>query len=93
MIAVASGSIRIFKAFGRRRLIAELGEFDDHMLRDIGLTRSDLRDASSGPVWQDPTSVLVVRAVERRASRRALVREAQPVTGAKARTNDVIACR
>ncbi|HSI41842.1 MAG TPA: DUF1127 domain-containing protein [Xanthobacteraceae bacterium] len=64
--------VRILKALSRRRILADLGEFDDRMLRDIGLTRSDLRDAASGPLWQDPTSVLVVRAVEKRANRRAV---------------------
>ena len=68
------------RAIARRRLIAELGEFDDKMLRDIGLTRADLRDASAGPFWQDPTNVLVVRSVERRASRRHAARFMRQMT-------------
>jgi hypothetical protein len=40
------------------------------MLKDIGLTRSDLRDAYAEPLWRDPTAVLVVRAGERRTNRR-----------------------
>jgi len=74
-IAAVTGTVQFVKAIARRRMLAQLGEFDDRMLRDIGLTRSDLRDASAGPLWQDPTSILVVRAVERRASRRTAARE------------------
>ena len=40
------------------------------MLADIGLTRGDLRDAYSEPVWRDPTAILVSRAHERRINRR-----------------------
>jgi len=77
LVAVATGSVQFIKAVGRRRQLAQLGEFDERMLRDIGLTRSDLRDAASGPIWQDPTAVLVVRSVERRAARRLALREAR----------------
>ncbi|MDR6954000.1 uncharacterized protein YjiS (DUF1127 family) [Ancylobacter sp. 3268] len=80
--------VRIAKAVHRRSLLNQLGDFDDRMLKDIGLTRADLRDAASGPVWQDPTSVLVVRAVERRAGRRQAVRASldatRPHSGASA---------
>ena len=43
---------------------------DDRMLADIGLTRGDVRDAYSEPVWRDPTAILVSRAHERRINRR-----------------------
>ena len=46
-----------------------LAGFDDRMLADIGLTRGDLRDAVSEPLWRDPTHVLVRRARERRWAR------------------------
>ncbi|MCK0197032.1 DUF1127 domain-containing protein [Ancylobacter sp. 6x-1] len=86
-VSVAVRGMRIVKAIARRRVIAHLGEFDDRMLRDIGLNRSDLRDAASGPIWRDPTSVLVVRAVEKRAARRpvrARVEAPVPASGALA---------
>ncbi|GLK73573.1 DUF1127 domain-containing protein [Ancylobacter dichloromethanicus] len=76
LIAAFTGSVQFIKAVASRRHLAQLGEFDDRMLRDIGLTRADLRDASSGPLWQDPTAVLVVRSVERRAARRMSMRDA-----------------
>ena len=53
-----------------RRDAASLSGLDERMLADIGLTRGDLRDAYSEPVWRDPTAVLVNRAQERRVNRR-----------------------
>jgi len=49
---------------------AVLAGLDDRMLADIGLTRGDVRDAFSEPVWRDPTAILVSRAHERRINRR-----------------------
>jgi hypothetical protein len=40
------------------------------MLADIGITRSDLRDAYSGALWRDPSELLARRATERRVRRR-----------------------
>lgn len=80
LVGAITRLFQIGKALKRRALINQLGEFDDYMLRDIGLTRSDLRDAAAGPLWQDPTSVLVVRAVERRAGHRQAVRETLEAT-------------
>ena len=72
--AVGAGVTRGFAALSRaiknRRAATALAGLDDHMLADIGLTRSDLRDAYSEPLWHDPTDVLVGRAAERRQSRR-----------------------
>ena len=53
-----------------RRDATMLAGLDDRMLADIGLTRGDLRDAYSEPVWRDPTAILVSRAHERRINRR-----------------------
>ncbi|WP_244616487.1 MULTISPECIES: DUF1127 domain-containing protein [Xanthobacteraceae] len=100
LIAVFTGSLQFIRAVGRRRHLAQLGGFDDRMLRDIGLTRGDLRDASAGPLWQDPTAVLVVRSVERRAARRLatreMVREASQQdlarAGMKPRNDDLVSC-
>jgi len=55
-----------------RRDATMLAGLDDRMLADIGLTRGDLRDAYSEPVWTDPTAILVSRAHERRINRRRL---------------------
>ena len=53
-----------------RRDAVTLAGLDDRMLADVGLTRGDVRDAFSEPVWRDPTAVLVSRAQERRINRR-----------------------
>jgi uncharacterized protein YjiS (DUF1127 family) len=52
-----------------RRDAGRLAGLDDRMLADIGLTRSDLRDAYAEPLWHDPTDVLARRAAERRSGR------------------------
>jgi uncharacterized protein YjiS (DUF1127 family) len=52
------------KAWNRRRQIATLVDFDDHMLSDIGLTRRDVREALDLPFSHDPG-----RELESRASR------------------------
>ena len=61
---------QVLRFFKNRRDAVVLAGLDDHMLADIGLTRGDVRDAVSEPVWRDPTAILVSRAQERRSSRR-----------------------
>ena len=51
---------------------------DDRMLADIGLTRSDLRDAYAEPLWRDPTDVLAGRARDKRRYRGAGMRRNAP---------------
>ena len=63
----------IGRAMKNRRDAAKLAGLDDHMLADIGLTRSDLRDAYAEPLWHDPTDVLASRASERRTRKRSAV--------------------
>lgn len=65
---------RLARAHRHRREAAALAGFDRRMLADIGITRSDLRDAFSEPFWEDPTALLRERALERRWSR-ALMRD------------------
>jgi uncharacterized protein YjiS (DUF1127 family) len=74
MVAIAGNLVvrarEIAQTFKNRREAASLAGLDDRMLADIGLTRGDLRDAYSEPVWRDPTAVLVSRVHERRINRR-----------------------
>jgi len=53
-----------------RHAAMRLAELDDRMLADIGLNRSDLRDAYALPPWRDPSDILARRAQERRSERR-----------------------
>jgi uncharacterized protein YjiS (DUF1127 family) len=46
-----------------------LAGFDDHMLADIGLSRTDLYDALAEPRWRDPSTLLDLRRHERLTSR------------------------
>jgi uncharacterized protein YjiS (DUF1127 family) len=69
-------------AWRHRRDVEVLSSFDDHMLADIGLSRTDLRDAMAGPRWRDPTVLLLDRRRERRAGgRRVALRLAGHVAG------------
>ena len=52
-----------------RKESAALAGLDPRMLKDIGITRADLNDAFSSPFWEDPTSLLRERAIERRMNR------------------------
>jgi uncharacterized protein YjiS (DUF1127 family) len=57
---------QLARAQRHRRQAHVLAGLDRHMLADIGVTRSDLRDAFSEPFWDDPTALLRERAIERR---------------------------
>jgi uncharacterized protein YjiS (DUF1127 family) len=62
---------RFANAWRHRHDAAVLAALDDHMLADLGLSRTDLNDALSEPLWRDPTALLARRHGERRRSRRA----------------------
>ncbi len=57
------------RARRHRRQANVLAGLDRRMLADIGITRTDVRDAFSEPFWDDPTALLRERALERRLSR------------------------
>ena len=62
---------RLADAFRNRNDASVLAGLDDRMLADIGITRSDVRDALAEPLWRDPTNLLRARALERRLGRHA----------------------
>jgi uncharacterized protein YjiS (DUF1127 family) len=74
---LAQGARQIARARRHRREAAALAGLDRRMLADIGISRSDLRDAFSEPFWEDPTALLRERALERRWSRALLREEAE----------------
>jgi uncharacterized protein YjiS (DUF1127 family) len=69
IMSVAMTAKGIARALKRRGDIAALASFDDRALADIGVTRSDVRDAMAEPLWRDPSALLASRAAERRAHR------------------------
>jgi uncharacterized protein YjiS (DUF1127 family) len=60
---------RFLERMKNRHDTMRLAGLDDRMLADIGLTRSDLRDAFAELPWRDPSDVLMRRAAERRVGR------------------------
>jgi uncharacterized protein YjiS (DUF1127 family) len=66
VVALALGVWRLVVVIKHRRELAHLASLDDRTLVEVGLTRSDLRDAYSEPLWRDPTSMLVRRVAKRR---------------------------
>src|ERR1700690_3300788 len=64
-----------------RREARVLASFNQSMLADLGITRADLNDAFSGPIWEDPTAILRERAIERRMNRAVGARLRRPPTG------------
>jgi len=69
---VARVLINLFRALKHRREIIQLADFDDHMLKDIGLTRSDVEGALAEPLVHNPSLVLV-RCAERHSRAERLV--------------------
>jgi uncharacterized protein YjiS (DUF1127 family) len=65
----------LWRAARNRRAVAKLLEWDDRMLRDIGLTSGDVRAVMALPIADDPSYRLGVLSVERRAAFRAAAQE------------------
>ena len=73
--------VRVFGAIARacaggvqallhRRDVKLMLQLDDRMLKDIGLVRNDILGALAERIDRDPSVILRLRAVERRALRR-----------------------
>ena len=75
---VEAGAARVaalWNAVKNRRSVARLLEWDDRMLRDVGLTQGDVRAALSGRLTEDPANRLDAFYGERRNATRANARE------------------
>ncbi|MBM1172785.1 DUF1127 domain-containing protein [Microvirga arabica] len=70
--------IDLSRALRHRGEIRHLAEFDDRMLKDIGLTRSDVSCALSEPLLRNPSWVLV-RSAERHSRGERPDRSVKPV--------------
>ena len=66
-------AMAVVRAYRHRLDATALAGADDRTLADIGLTRSDLRDAFAEPLWRDPTSLMRNRVDGRRRGFRAIV--------------------
>ena len=77
----ARSLVDLAKALRHRREIKHLAEFDERMLADIGLTRSDVTSALDEPLTRNPSWVLVRRAERHSRSERLApsARQVRPV--------------
>ena len=75
LVQFARSLTGLAKVLKHRREIKNLEEFDDRMLRDIGLTRDDVSTALAEPLLRNPSWVLV-RSMERHSRGKS---SAQPV--------------
>ena len=64
--SLLEGARSAWRAWSNRRRLADLSEFDDHMLADLGLTRGDVRRALDLPFAHDPSLELQRRALQNR---------------------------
>jgi uncharacterized protein YjiS (DUF1127 family) len=63
--AVLRQASTLVTAARNRSAVKSLAELDDHALKDIGLTRSDVIGALAEPFYRDPSEVLWLRSGER----------------------------
>lgn len=58
----------VWNFWSYRSTMTQLELLDDHMLKDIGVTRGDVQSAATLPYTDDPTSQLRRLSMERRAA-------------------------
>ena len=68
---VVRSLVDLVTALRHRREVMNLAEFDDHMLKDIGLMRGDVDTALAEPLFLNPSWVLVRCAQRHSRSERA----------------------
>jgi uncharacterized protein YjiS (DUF1127 family) len=76
LAGVVAAVRKVGQALKNRHDATMLAQMDDRMLSDMGITRSDLRDAYAEPLWRDPTWILASRAQERRTNRQVVIHSA-----------------
>jgi|GEM_PF-1611177 len=60
MLGFGSTVLHLLRAARNRRHVVALGELDDHLLRDIGLERTDVLAALAQPRHRDPSRMLKI---------------------------------
>ncbi len=63
---VATTASNAWRVWRNRKTVANLANLDDRALRDIGLTRADVRSALAAPAGHDPSRQLASLVAERR---------------------------
>lgn len=76
-LSVARSVTSMFRFWSYRRSMTELVTLDDHMLKDIGITRGDVRQGILQPYSDDPTTRLRIQAMERQSSDMVWTRNAE----------------
>lgn len=71
LVSIVAIFAMIAKAVANRRAVVRLSDLDDHLLRDIGVTREDVRWSLDTPVHVDPSHRLALRRLQGKAERRA----------------------
>ena len=59
----------VLQSWIKRRQLVSLNEFDDHLLRDLGVTREDVHSVLRLPFLEDAGRELQRRALRNRAAR------------------------
>ena len=72
---VAAPAVSVRAAWYNRRIVGQLATLDDHLLRDMGITRFDLASVLADPRLSDPTEELGLRAKDARRNKRATALE------------------
>ena len=62
---------RLYRNWQARRAVTRLQDYDDYMLRDIGVTRDDVRWAAGLPLSVNAALALEDRSIQRRTFDRA----------------------
>jgi uncharacterized protein YjiS (DUF1127 family) len=73
--AAAARIASLWRAVCNRRSVVKLLDWDERMLRDIGLTPGDVRAVLAAPLSDDPSYRLDAISAERREAMRARMRE------------------
>lgn len=66
--AVVSRTVAVAKALDNRRSIRRLGDAEERLLKDIGLTRGDVSAALDTPFYADPSANLALHSGGRGAA-------------------------
>jgi uncharacterized protein YjiS (DUF1127 family) len=68
---VSHSCAAIAQAWRRQQQLTDMMRFDEHLLRDIGVTRSEVQMAAQAQRWSHAAWRLVTSAIARRRKRRA----------------------